>query len=323
MPRCNGTVAADGHLGEVLETPSRSRFSVEDRPIPVIVNRRGGTAARLGDGLEAALRDAFAAAGVAVRIELTQPELVSEMISRCDDPLIVVGGGDGTLGAAAGKLAGTGRRMAILPLGTRNHLARDLGIPGDLEGAARVVATGRAEAIDLGRAADRIFVNNCSIGLYASLVHERDKHDLPKWLASIPAAWRVLRSSGAETFRIEHHGAEHRVESPLLFVGNNRFSLDAGRLGRRASLSDGVLAMAAVAPVSRAELLGMALRLIAGKADAERDFAAIEDVEVLTVYGYHRRRVALDGELVRLQFPLKISILPAALQVLVPASPPA
>jgi len=299
-----------------IDHPQPTRAPVA--PVCVIVNPCGGAAARLGAGLERALHEAFAGAPFPIRLVRAEPEGVAGAVARAAGSLVVVGGGDGTLAAAAGVLAGTGRRLGILPLGTRNHLARDLGLPGDLAEAARIVATGQVRTIDLGCAHERIFVNNCSIGLYASLVEERERQRRPRWLATIPAAWRVLGSLRVQRFRLEHGGVEHRVETPLLFVGNNRYSLDAGRVGTRESLSDGLLSLAAVAPASQAGLVAMALRLLAGRADPQRDFAALDDVEALTVYGHHRRQVALDGELATMKFPLHIRILRGALDVVVP-----
>lgn len=159
-------------------------------PLPVLINRAGGTAAALGERLEPTIRAAFAASGREIDLHLVDGEDMAEAIHNCSHAgIIAVGGGDGTLGGAAQLLAGTRTALAVLPLGTRNHLARALGIPMDLEEAARVAVIGGRRRMDLGRAGKRIFINNASIGLYPRLVRERDKRALPKWLGTIPAAW--------------------------------------------------------------------------------------------------------------------------------------
>lgn len=289
-------------------------------PVPVIVNAGGGAASKLGGKLEQALAEAFRAAGLEPRLSLVRGEDIAEAVRRAEGPMVAVGGGDGTLGAAAGVLAETGQALAILPLGTRNHLARALGVPLDLEGAVQVAARGEERRIDLGLAGERIFVNNCSVGLYPRLVLARDQAPagVPKWLATIPAAFSVLRTLRVEHFRLEWGGAEHRLETPLLFIGNNRYALDRGRLGERESLSDGVLSVAAVAAPGPMGLAATALRLLAGLSDPDCDFAALEDVEELCIYGHHVRRIALDGELVRMKFPLRLKTMPGALRVKVP-----
>ena len=67
-------------------------------------------------------------------------------IAKRGDPLVIVGGGDGTISAAASALAGTETRLGILPLGTLNHFARDLGIPTEIDDAAKLIASGKDRA---------------------------------------------------------------------------------------------------------------------------------------------------------------------------------
>ena len=322
LPLCHGTRAFGPHFPLVTETKT---FGVQERhagPVPVILNAGGGTASRLGTNLAHSVEQAFTKAGLKSSIRCVDGRQLSQAVAEAEGPIVVVGGGDGTLGTAAATLAGTGRALGILPLGTRNHLALQLGIPTALEEAAALIAGGNRTEIDLGCAHDRVFVNNFSVGLYPRLVQarERARGPLPKWLATIPAAASALRHLRVERFRMEWNGAEHQVTTPLLFVGNNRYLLEAGRLGERTSLSDGRLSVAAVAAPTRVGLLGTMLRLILGRIDADTDFAALEDVEELCIYGHHLRHVALDGELVQMRFPLRLKSWPGALCVIVPAT---
>jgi len=88
---------------------------------------------------------------------------------------ILVAGGDGSIGSAAGAIAGTGIELAILPCGTLNHLARDLSLPLNLEEAAQVAKTGRSVAVDAAVVNDRIFLNTSSVGAYVSFVRARER----------------------------------------------------------------------------------------------------------------------------------------------------
>ena len=110
----------------------------------------------------------------------------------------VAGGGDGTLSCAAGHLAGTGRPLGILPLGTLNHLARDAGIPAGLEEAAAIIAAGHVREIDLAEVNGRVFVNNSSVGLYPDMVRlreaEQERKGRSKRLAMLSASLTTLRS---------------------------------------------------------------------------------------------------------------------------------
>jgi len=287
-------------------------------PLPVIVNRSGGTASSLGDELEAALREAFA--GQAIDLRLVEGGEVAGAVARyVGRPLVAVGGGDGTQGAAAAALAGSGTAQLILPLGTRNHLARQLGVPLELPEAAKLPTTGRREAIDLAKANDRVFVNNASIGLYTRLVRERDKRWGPKWLGTIPAAWIVLKTMRAKPLQLTIDGEARRVVTPLLFIGNNRYSLDAGKVGQRETVSEGVLSLLAIERQGPLSLIGFAIRALVGRADPQRDFCELADAREAIIAGAGAIEVALDGEVERMALPLRFAIMPGALEVLVPA----
>jgi diacylglycerol kinase family enzyme len=109
--------------------------------------------------------------------------------------IVVVGGGDGSVSAAASVLAGSNISLGILPLGTLNHFARDLGLPLELEGAVRLIAAGRVRLVDVGEVNGRVFLNNSSLGIYPHLVAERDRyrrHGPARWLAAVFALCRVL-----------------------------------------------------------------------------------------------------------------------------------
>lgn len=293
--------------------------------IPVIVNRTGGTAARRGDKLEPELNAAFAAAGLAIDLQLVAGREIQGAIERvAGQPLVVVGGGDGTLGGAAAALIEAGATLGILPLGTRNHLARELGIPLDLPGAAKLIAERSVRRIDVARVNGELFVNNASVGLYPALVRRRDaarrRHGLPKWLAMAPATAGALAHLRNDRLRIDTPDGTQTVKTPMLFVGNNRYALEAGKIGRRTALDGGQLAIYAVAARSAAGLAAFALRTIIGRANPDFDFAAIGEMAEFTVNGAKARiDIALDGEVKCLDLPLRFEIQPRALAVVAPA----
>ena len=295
-----------------------------DAPIPVLINRSGGTAASLGDRLRPAIEDAFAKAGVAIDLRLIDGAAMRAAVRDCiGAPIVVVGGGDGTLGSAADVLAGTTSALGIMPVGTRNHLARELGIPLDLPGAAAVIAAGATRRIDLARANGRGFINNASIGLYPSLVRFRDaethRHGMPKWLAAIPASYAAMKRLRHHRLRLSVPGTSEDVVTPMLFIGNNRYSLAAGRVGQRDALDDGTLSVFAVAWRGRRALVGMALRTLVGRVDRANDFAAIGDYPALRVDGRsHHVSVALDGEVMTLSLPIDFRVEAGVLTVVTP-----
>ena len=293
--------------------------------IAVIVNRSGGTASSLGDKLEATVREAFA--GQEIDLQLIEGKDIAQTVKQVAGRAVVaIGGGDGTQGSAAAAFAGSETAQIVLPLGTRNHLAKQIGMPTNLAEAAKVARDGKPEAIDLAKASDsareRVFVNNASIGLYTKLVRERDKRWGPKWLGTIPATLIVLRTLRAKALHLTIDGRQERVVTPLLFIGNNRYSLDSGSVGERVSLSDGVLSLFVVARQSPLALIGFAMRALLGRADQERDFCALAEAKEVVVEGSGAIDVAFDGEVERMALPLTFTIMPGALKVLVPREVP-
>jgi len=295
--------------------------------IPVIVNRAGGTAASLGDALADRIAAAFEAAGLVADIRLIDGSDIADAVrALADVPTVVVGGGDGTLGCAAQARVESGAgAFGILPLGTRNHLALELGIPSELEGAAAVIAAGVVRPIDLATVNDVGFVNNASVGLYPLLVRwrdaERDRRGLPKWLATLPAAWATLRRLPHHRLRLSSGEGVRRVVTPLLFVGNNRYMLERGRLGERAALDDGLLYVFAVGAHSRMGMIWLALRTMLGFSDPAHDFAALGDTAEFTVESRASHiDIALDGEVRRMCTPLRFTVRPGVLKVIVPGT---
>jgi len=289
------------------------------RALPVLINRSGGTAAAMGDSLGLAVEAAFAATGRAISLELVDGDRIEEALRRhAGESVIAVGGGDGTLGTAAAALAGTRSALAILPLGTRNHLARQLGIPLDLAEAARISVAGQRRRIDLGAAGDRTFVNNASFGIYARFVRQRERHAGPKWRSTIPATWHVLKNMRAQHFALTIDGRGSSVVTPLLFIGNNQYSLEPGHLGERDNLDDGQLSLLAVAAQGPRQLIGFALRALTGLARPERDFDELAEAREIVIQGDGMIEVALDGELVWLPLPLVLRSRPNALGVVTP-----
>ena len=304
----------------MTENPQAPATANVDGALPVVINVSGGTAGSLGPKLEAQVRDAFAAAGLAIDLYLVPGDAIAETLRGISAAVVTVGGGDGTLGGAAGILHEQGKTLAILPLGTRNHLAKQLGIPADLPEAAKTIAAGATTRIDLGCAGDRIFVNNLSIGIYTRLVRAREAIGGPKWLATFPASWHALKKMRSQRFSLTIDGQTRSIKSPLLFIGNNKYSIERASLGQRESISEGQLSLMAVDALGPLALVRFGLRALVGKLDKQNDFAELANASEVTIESRHRQDVAFDGELEKMQFPLVCKVLPAALKVIAPAA---
>jgi len=305
------------------------------RKAVVILNVAGGSVARLGQAETAAqISAAFAANGLAAEV-IPAPgraiaRIVREHIGPANAPripapaVIVAAGGDGTVCAVAQVLAGGTVPLGILPLGTLNHFARDLGLPLDIREAVAVIAAGRIATVDAAEVNGRVFVNNSSIGLYPNMVRDRDRQlrqrRRTKWLAMALALLRVLRRPMARRLIIECGGRVERQRTPFAFIGNNVYDTTLPTLGRRATLSAGELCLFIAKPRSHLAAVGLMLRLALGRADQARDFES-SIAKALEIGSRHRRlAIALDGEILRLRTPLRYRTRPGALRVLVPAA---
>jgi diacylglycerol kinase family enzyme len=216
----------------------------------------------------------------------------------------------------------TDATLGILPLGTLNHFAKDLRIPLELHAAVATIAAGRVGRVDVGQVNDRVFVNNSSIGLYPSIVHARDelrRRGHWKWTAMAIATARVLRRYGGVHVRIDVDGRERVWRTPFVFVGNNEYTLDGISLGSRASLQGGKLFVYVAPRVHTRDLPMLLVKAIAGRAGRSGDFEIVSAVELRIDTRRPRTvRVALDGEVTKMDAPLHYRTRPGALRVLLP-----
>ncbi|HEX7133858.1 MAG TPA: diacylglycerol kinase family protein [Iamia sp.] len=236
--------------------------------------------------------------------------------------VVVVAGGDGTLGTAADALADTGIPLGILPLGTFNHFAKDLGIPIDLARAAAVVVEGRTVAVDVAEVNGRTFVNNSSIGLYPVMVDLRDDIRSSRgWgkVRAVPlASWRVLRRFPTRRLQIEVDGQTWDRRSPFVFVGNNTYEVGPRGVGARTDLDRGVLCCYVARPETRWGFVRLAVgAALRGAKGAQHLDSASAPAVTVDAHG-HRVLVAVDGEVDAIRGPLRYRSKPGALLVRVP-----
>ncbi len=298
-----------------------------DSRLSVIINASSG--APKIRGLSAELADRFRSAGFRANIRLVHSaEITAEVRNAvaAKPEMIVIGGGDGTLSAAAPSLIGTGTALGILPLGTLNHFAKDLHIPLDIEGAVRTIAGAQTLKVDVGAVNDRFFLNNSSLGLYPKVVAGRDALRQRLGRGKLPALlWSglgVFRRYPFLNVRIAIDGAELVRRTPFVFVGNNRYEMEGFRIGERARLDGAELSLYVANRTGRLGLLLLAVRALFKRLRQSNDFdmASAKSMQVETRHG--RLRVANDGELCSMRTPLKYRVLPAALSVVVPAPAP-
>ena len=290
----------------------------------VLINRGGGAAARDAE-IDRKVAAALKSAGIEAQVELIdggEYEVRCRALVERGDPLLIVGGGDGTVSAAASALVGSNTVLGILPLGTLNHFARDLGIPADLEDAAKLIATGAPRQVDVGEMNGQVFINNSAIGLYPLMVIDRDlqrtRLGRSKRLAMLVASVRTLARFNHQRLTLSVNDEKERVDTPLLFVGNNEYRTDIGAPGRRESLGDGKLSVFVMRKKTRLGFIAASFRALFNRTKPD-DMEELTNVERLRV-GSQRGHltVSLDGEIASAQPPLDYAIRKRALRVIAP-----
>ncbi|PYQ44779.1 MAG: sphingosine kinase [Acidobacteria bacterium] len=291
----------------------------------VLLNAAAGLRPRQVQAEVVRVRELFAALEMEANVRLVPgPDLLAAAreAAASHTDVVVMAGGDGTMSAGAGGLAGTGKPMGVLPLGTLNHFARDLGIPTLLEEAVRNVAEGIVREVDVGEANDRVFVNNSSLGLYPAAVALRDawmaRQSMQKWAAMGRAALDTLRRFPVVRLTLRLPEGSLNVTTPMVFIGNNRYETKLFSLGKRPALDEGDLWVYLARDAGRFRFLRLALRALIGRLDDSRDFQGLCVKEMLVED--HRRvlRVAFDGEVCHVAPPLRYQIRARALRVIVP-----
>jgi YegS/Rv2252/BmrU family lipid kinase len=292
--------------------------------VTVLLNRGGGavrTDPRIGEKVAEAMRSV----GLNADVELIAGgdcAVRCRAIAERGDELLVVGGGDGTISAAASALVGTETLLGIIPLGTLNHFARDLGIPDKIDEAAKLIASRNARQVDVAEMNDRIFINNSAIGLYPLMVLDRDlqrrRLGRSKRLAMIVASIRTLARFGHQRLTLTVNQEQARVDTPLLFVGNNGYRLDLGAPGQRESVEEGCLSVYVMRKKTRRGFIAASIRALFNRSRND-DMVRLDHVRRLRVASERSSlAVSLDGEVVRAEPPLDYKIRQKALRVIAP-----
>lgn len=257
----------------------------------LIINPRSG-----GNGLDASeLRAEAERRGIATRILREGDDPAS--LAREAEPPVGIAGGDGSLAPVAEVAIERDVPFVVVPHGTRNHFARDLGFDRDDPVAALEAFAGHERRVDVGRANDRLFLNNVSLGLYARLVHRRERERRRRELFARARAFGLLaRRPRPLGITIDGRPAEARV----VLVANNAYTLELLSVGERERLDEGLLH----------------LYVAHGWVPSSWDDEAGERFTIDAAAG--RLQAAVDGEPEELETPLRFEIRPRALRVLLP-----
>jgi diacylglycerol kinase family enzyme len=293
--------------------------------ISVVLNAHSGQTGRAG--MRDEIASLFQQSGADIHISVVEepgeiPARAREALAR-NAEAVVAGGGDGTISGVAAVLAGGPVPLGVLPLGTLNHFAKDIGIPMDLPKAVDVIVARHVRQIDVGRVNECIFINNSSLGVYPSIVETRERlraeRGYSKWTALALATLEALRREDELAMRLEADRTKIIARTPFVVVGNNEYRVEGIGIVGRSRLDGGRLYAYFAPPVRTRQLPNLLAHAMFGLAHAEHLLSSLATTEVwIDTFG-PKINVACDGELHVLATPLHYRSWPLALNVFAPA----
>lgn len=291
-----------------------------------IVNAEASVVLEAGPQIIEGVASRFRDSGHDLELQLVEPKEIEAALkaaaARPEIEAVIVGGGDGSQSLAASLLAGTGKALGVLPLGTMNLLARDLDMPFDLIAAVDALAHAQVETIDLGDLNGHTFHSLAGLGFLARMARERQRArgDIPfaRWLAFGLAFCRAISRMDRMSLEIETESGKLVRRCSAVLVTNNIYR-EAEWI--RSRMSDGLLEVHIVRGWTWLPLVKAGFDVMLGR---WRQMGRIESILARDIVITPRRRrvaVSIDGEVVHERSPLRFSVRRAALKVLRPSAP--
>lgn len=297
----------------------------------VIINSESGSGFFKDPERHSRLSEIFAESGHETGITIVAPADLEETIrAMVDSPAdaVIIGGGDGTITSAAKLLQGTGKALGVLPLGTFNLEARDLHIDLDPFEAVRQLLDSETTEIDLLTVNDECCLCATVIGFYPALAKSReDFHGRSWWAKSVRIVREIATvavSSPALDLELTVGGKTIRRRTRLAAFSPGHYVESIGLIPDREDLASGLLSAYVSEHLSRAQMLKAALGFLAGRLFGTDEMTLIESPEI--TINVRRKRsipIMIDGEVMKMEMPCRLRILPRALKVLRPRKPSA
>jgi diacylglycerol kinase family enzyme len=292
----------------------------------VVLNREAGTLVSLGpEQVEEGLHEIFTGMGCGVEILNVSGAKVEEALRkalRSNADAVIVGGGDGTVATAATMFAGQDKPIGILPLGTFNLAARDVGMSMDWQEAARELVSAPVAEVDLLDVAGKLHLCVVILGFYPALVMGKPEYHgnwMVKTIHTLSDTIRSVTTFPPLNLRLNQNGsmASHRTRMAL--IANNDYEDMFGIIPTRSGLDAGYLTVYISKHRTR---LGMARSVIAwllGRWKQDREIISLRTTELeIDVKRKRRIPVMMDGEVKKIALPFKVILRPKALRVIAP-----
>jgi diacylglycerol kinase family enzyme len=289
-----------------------------DEASPFFIVMNAGSGKKQGDETQALIERILGAAGRPFVFRLVDnardlADVAKHAVADAKKAggIVVGAGGDGTLCAVAQAVYGSGCPFAVLPRGTFNYFSRDHGIPAEPAQAIALLLHARAFPVQVGFVNAQMFLVNASLGLYPTLLEDREAYKQQFGRSRLIALWSaiatLLKPHTHLRLHIDHDGDRHDIRTSTLFVGNNRLQLEQVGIDEAPMLQQNQLVALAPHAVGRFRQLLLSLRGAFGALGDADDVTSLA-FEQITVYPPSRRsraiKVATDGEVQRLRTPL-------------------
>ncbi|HET7434643.1 MAG TPA: diacylglycerol kinase family protein [Thermoanaerobaculia bacterium] len=234
----------------------------------------------------------------------------------------VVAGGDGSVHHVMQALVHTEGVLGVVPIGSVNHLARDLQIPLEWRAALEIAVKGEVRQIDAGRVNGHYFLNTVMLGMYPTIseYRERFRSTHSRGRAYL-RAWRLaLRHFPHVTLVVEFDGRVETFRTQMFVVSVNAYDLtSSGLVSLKTTFNEGRLSIYSLSFMSRWNFAKAAAKYMRGKIGEVDGFRRMRTAELRVQSPHKHLRVSVDGELLELTPPLQIAAVPAALLVRAPA----
>lgn len=234
----------------------------------------------------------------------------------------VVAGGDGTVHHVAQALVNTEGILGVVPVGSVNHLARDLEIPvGDWRAALEIAVRGAVRQIDVGRVNGLYFINSVMLGIYPTLSAYRERYRSvhSRWAAYLKAARLALHHFPHVTLVVELDGRVETFRTQMFVVAVNSYDLEqVGMVAPKTTFNDGRVSIYTLSFMSRLQFVRAAAKYFRGRIGDVPGFRRTRTTQLRVDTGRRRLRISLDGELMDVETPLQIAAVPSSLLVRAP-----